>query len=330
MIYRIASFNVCNMGRNTNRKDWDVIADIIRSEEFDIVALQEVLCEGKTARSHLLPRLGMDWDMKWGTPNKIVTEDGDDDGSLDKRGEGYAFIWNTKRFQPVTTPLSSRTRIFEPRIINHEGSDLSGVDVGSFFRIPYYARFEPCTPGARPFIELRLINAHLFFGSSMSTDVLRRKQEFELLVRDVLPGIEDHRYGNMKVAYTVVMGDYNLNLDRPWNHYPQSPLLSREDEHIVVADGRWVKEIRTAQEGITTLKKQIDTEAKNQGKDYKKSYRFKNNYDHFSYNERLFAEHGVSVRCRKVDAIRKYCGNDFDRYRSEVSDHVPIVFEMSF
>ena len=32
MSYRIASFNVCNMGRNTNRKNWDVIANIMMGE----------------------------------------------------------------------------------------------------------------------------------------------------------------------------------------------------------------------------------------------------------------------------------------------------------
>ncbi len=71
-----------------------------------------------------------------------------------------------------------------------------------------------------------------------------------MLVREVLPGIEDHRYGNSRVAYTIVMGDYNFNLDRPWNRYPMSPLLSPTDEHIVISDGKWVKEIRTAQEGM--------------------------------------------------------------------------------
>lgn len=331
MSYRIASFNVCNMGRNTNRKNWDVIANIIRSESYDIVALQEVLCEGKTLRSQLLPRLGSEWRMEWDTPNKIVTEDSDDDGSLDPRGEGYAYIWNSKRFQLVTTPMpSSNPRVSEPRILNRQGTDVTGVDVRQFFRIPYYARFEPCTPGSKPFIELRLVNAHLFYGSLLSMDVNRRKREFDMLVREVLPGIEDHRYGNSRVAYTIVMGDYNFNLDRPWNRYPMSPLLSAADEHIVISDGKWVKEIRTAQEGMTTLKMMVDPAAVNRGKDYKKSYRFKNNYDHFSYNERLFREHGVSVHCSKVDAIRKYCGNDFDKYRAEVSDHVPIVFEMSF
>ena len=51
LTYRIGSFNLRNLGFSvfdeTNKRDLKKIADIIRGENFDVVALQEVLSEGK-------------------------------------------------------------------------------------------------------------------------------------------------------------------------------------------------------------------------------------------------------------------------------------------
>ena len=45
--YKIGSINLKNLSKSTiTKRDFEKIADIIRSEEFDIVALQEILSEG--------------------------------------------------------------------------------------------------------------------------------------------------------------------------------------------------------------------------------------------------------------------------------------------
>ena len=55
MAFRIGSFNMHNIGLaalgEDNSRDIEKIARIIREEEFDVVALQEVLSEGKAIYS---------------------------------------------------------------------------------------------------------------------------------------------------------------------------------------------------------------------------------------------------------------------------------------
>lgn len=52
MGYRIGSFNLHNLGfsaidKKENKRNLRKIAEIIREEKFDVVALQEILSEGK-------------------------------------------------------------------------------------------------------------------------------------------------------------------------------------------------------------------------------------------------------------------------------------------
>ncbi len=97
MSYRIGSFNLKNIGKgaitqNTDR-DMRTIAQIIK-ERFDVVALQEVLCEGaaiyskKNAERALIGYLGSDWDFRWAEAES---------SRYDPRYEGYAFVWNKRR-----------------------------------------------------------------------------------------------------------------------------------------------------------------------------------------------------------------------------------------
>ena len=104
MSYKIGSFNVRNLSLGAGgSRDLDLMADLIR--EFDIVALQEVLSEGKILQGpsikdvsgqakayeySLKSRLGNYWDMCWLDPqtnSKWYPYTGDD-----SRGEGYAFL----------------------------------------------------------------------------------------------------------------------------------------------------------------------------------------------------------------------------------------------
>lgn len=101
---RIASFNMHNF--NLEKKDLDRIAKIILDNRIDIVAMQEVLAEGRAIsgimldldkdeyarksafEKSLLSRLGSHWDTYWADPqtkSKFYPYLGND-----KRGEGYA------------------------------------------------------------------------------------------------------------------------------------------------------------------------------------------------------------------------------------------------
>ncbi len=80
--YRIASFNVKNLSFGGAR-DLDMIAKIIKDNNLDIVAMQEVLSEGKALTGivssnpsleakmyerSLISRLGKNWAIRWGDP----------------------------------------------------------------------------------------------------------------------------------------------------------------------------------------------------------------------------------------------------------------------
>ena len=137
MGYRIGSFNLRNIGLtalgNENERDLKKIAEIIRKEQFDVVALQEILSEGKAfisesyAKKSIMMELGNGWDFEWA----------DAESSLqDNRNEGYAFVWNTRRLRMASTRLLDNTeRVFKPRICSMNKEEIK--------RKPYYARFTP-------------------------------------------------------------------------------------------------------------------------------------------------------------------------------------------
>ena len=110
MGYKIGSFNLKNIGLtalgNKNERDLKKIAEIIKREKFDVVALQEVLSEGKAftssygTKKSILMELGRDWGFEWA----------DSETSLaDSRQECYAFFWNKRRLRMSTTILSDNT-----------------------------------------------------------------------------------------------------------------------------------------------------------------------------------------------------------------------------
>ena len=125
MSYRIASFNVKNLSGASGR-DLDRIAAIINDNEIDIVAMQEVLSEGKIltgiglnsvsgqAKSYeksLQRRLRGNWRICWCDPKtnaKNYPYLGED-----SRGEGYAFLWNADKFE---LPLDKKGKEILPRI----------------------------------------------------------------------------------------------------------------------------------------------------------------------------------------------------------------------
>lgn len=315
MKYRIGSFNMKKFGAYPKR-DFEKIARIIRDEEMDVVAFQEIFSEGKGVRFLLEQAVKFElynWDFRWAQPRESL-----DTSKLaemivnDRKGEGYAYIWNKQKFNLAEFSAMGQARIFEPRIINSVSNDVP-INCTFFARTPYFIRLQPCFGG---FFELRLINIHIFYGNNSPSEVSKRHIEYETLVQDVYPNISQKRYGDFRPAYTIAMGDYNLNIFRP---HIQTQAKNFLTEVFNYTDGRQSCQIITIQDQLTTLKGTPRSDGEH-------ADGYANNYDHFTYSPEL--SHFSGVTCRAVNAVEKYCGGDFDYYRENISDHVPIVMEI--
>ena len=116
MSYRIGSFNLKNLGEAAMGKghprDLAKIAEIIRKEDFDVVALQEVLSDGKalsweqdSLKRSILYELGTkEWGFAWAHA----------ESENDPRSEGYAFLWKKKRFR---LPVAKRGRFIHGYVV---------------------------------------------------------------------------------------------------------------------------------------------------------------------------------------------------------------------
>lgn len=310
MRYRIGSFNLKNFGAYP-RRDFEKIADIIRKEELDVVAFQEILSEGKGLENLLryyVEHEFYNWDFCWASPRE--SSDIAKIGELivnDSRGEGYAYIWNKQLFKLAEFSELGRRKSFEPRIINSMSNDVY-ADCSFYARTPYYIRLQPCYGG---FFEFRLINLHIYFGSNTLSDVQKRQLEYETLVKDIYPAISQRRYGDFRPAYTIAMGDYNLNIFRP--HIP-----NQSSNYLQEVYNFKDFQVITVQDQLTTLKTVQQSSKAESG--------YANNYDHFTYSPELL--HSIPISCHAIDAVSKYCDGDFEYYRTNISDHLPIIMEI--
>lgn len=321
MAYKIGSFNLKNIGDSALKTNHDrnlsKIAEIIRNEQYDIVALQEVLSKGNafTAvteqnKKAILMELGGEsaWGFTWAHA----------EGYSDRRNEGYAFIWNKKRIK-----LSTYERFTLFGIVKEEFKpQMIGTNY-NLARKVYYGRF---TPIALPKVEFRLLCIH--------TSPKTCKEELEIIMKQIYPKIEDERikeHYNGSTSYTILMGDYNVQLMRDWkvqtDRFLQKSVkyLDADIDDIVVAEDWGAKRIITVQDDATTLPQKDPNEyyePPGEG-----NYRdYVNDYDHFSYDVDSFE--GINLKYNRVDAVIEYCFNDFDLYRDEISDHVPISLEI--
>lgn len=297
-------------GRNASIEKLRVIARIIREEGFDIVALQEVFSE--YPKEQLMRELGMNWKGHYEQSRETM--------------EGYAFLWNTRRMELAKTRLSDGSeRIYYPRIYNQYRLKRDYGQV-SLIRNPFLGRF---VPKSQPYLEFRIINTHIRFSGDSSitsndtdsvslSDVEMRRNEFDVLAGTIYPKEAEKVYGigeagKLRAAYTILIGDYNLNLRREWT---KGPYL---EEIFEISDNGKCKTIRTFQESLSTIKRITDEE------DFKNHEKYANNYDHASYDTRRFE--GLKVNTKTVDAVRRYNNSDFLHYRKTVSDHIPICLE---
>ena len=348
MSYRIGSFNCHNMGQNASDEKIKKIAHIIEQERFDIVALQEVFCSSRHNAglikykksdedeiikagtpnypiSALLGHLSMSWNAYFAAPEQ----------ARDAR-EGYVFLWNTKTIRlPKVQLASGEERIFYPRIFSQYKLDKSQKQI-DLIRNPLYARFVPIE---QPKMEFRIINTHIRFSkdSGINTDntddtfldlsaAKMRLNEFNILSRTIYPKICEQIYGEQDVGglgsfFTVLIGDYNLNLKRKWT---QAPFIPCEEFEIGEGHNGVSRVLKIYNEGLTTLKR-IE-EGKEE--EYKNQQKYSNNYDHVTLDKNRFSEtNGIKFSVKKIDAVRQYDNNDFVHYRKKISDHIPICLD---
>lgn len=296
---RIGSFNMRKWGENSKR-DIEIIANMIRDEELDVVAFQEIFIKQELIQLELQQLVNYHlpmWDCCWDKPSQ--TTDSTNAVIHNESGEGYAYIWNKRKFKLAEVEAQGEHQEFKPKIINR--SDVN-IDCSHFARTPYYIRLEPCYGG---FWELRLINIHIYFGTNSLSSITKRQIEYADLTQKIYPQISQIRYGNSRPAYTIAMGDYNLNIIRPLSKV-ESPEASLIDVITIPKYGQ----VKTIQEQLTVLK-QIEG--------------YSNNYDHFEYSPDKMSFSLVS--CRAIDAVNKYYGGNFQEYKARISDHLPIVME---
>lgn len=339
MGYKIGSFNLRNLGLaamgNGNSRNLRTIANIIRDEEFDVVALQEILSQGKAfisedyAKKSILMELGADWDFSWA----------DAGAENDPRHEGFAFIWRKSRLRLSSTMVSTRygmvERTFYPRMCKSTQSNL--------LRRPYYGRFTTQGVLGGPNVEFRLVSVHTYYGKTDDKiDREKRQKEIDVLLKEIYPQLSDRRYGNPTAAYTILLGDYNAELwtaeSRTWqeplklSRGGKKPAIIKTDENGIVFSQKYGnRAIKTVQDQLTTLK----VKHNDQNEESFDTSGYSYNYDHFSYGEKAFEGVNVRVRCLR-NAVTEYCTpsngdykTDFEKYYHTVSDHIPIMMEIS-
>lgn len=328
---RIGSFNVRNLADGEGR-DLDRIAKMINYNHLDIVALQEVLAEGKVlggiqlkepsgqAKAYdrsLKRRLCGQWDSQWAQP--VLSRENEPFRGEDQRGEGYAILWRTDKFD---LPIGRGGQPFRPKILSNYDPIIAESDL-RLIRDPLYARF---LLRDHPVAELRILVTHIVYGKSDSLDgiidygaVKMRQKEFDILAGQLYKRVAQYyKVRDCTSPYTILLGDYNLNL----GCYPAVPAVACFD-----AKGRPVDEseaklsIYTYQTDASTLKRD--------------SPGYANNYDHFSFDERT--QRIVRMdSIHSIDLVNKYSKSDdatleekFDSYRKKVSDHLPIIMEVN-
>lgn len=309
MGYKIGSFNCLNFGRGNINKDVKTIAKIISNEQFDIVALQEI--KGQPALNRLLYELN----FSRGSWKGVA-----DDGSAND----YAFIWNTDRVDLARTKANGIERQSQPHIYKQYKIDKDKFQ-RRLIREPFYARFIPNSPGM-PKFEIRILNAHIRFSKGKEDNseddnsigaIAMRRNELSILAETLYPKVADKRYGNFLPAYTILLGDYNLN--KPTSG-AKAPYL---EEVFEINEGKKTKRIITEQNELTTLKKPSN-EPKEESDETNQNV-YSNNYDHFTYDENRF--NGTSIKIEKIDTVKKYCKDDFQEHIKNISDHVPIQMD---
>lgn len=307
MSYCIGSFNLRDFNfSNTSagsvseklKRNFEKIAEIIITEKFDVVALQEINAplplEYLTRILNRYKTPFREYDCRFGAD--MPTQQGAKDP------ERYGFIWNTRRLRLIKPGRGTNPGYYE------------NAGAISLIRPPYYARFTARGMLGGANFELRIVNTHIRDAAREE----ERIREFDVLVRQVLPRICDHQEisedGEVMPAYTFLMGDYNLALNKS-----ERSIYKIETVTTTNYTGK-NRRYRTVQDRPTTLK------LPNAQRSVEDCYA--NNYDHFTYEIDLDTK--LTLVSQRIEALDKYYLNidepaqKLKEYRAEISDHVPI------
>ena len=292
------------------KRDLDRMAFLIK--DFDIVVLQEVLVpyvvetsSFASKKASLTRRLGRNWQGKWvykesARANKVFL-------GLDRRHEGYAFLWNTQKVEMLE---GKRDAFLTGRYREIDNIPLR--------REPGYARFKLKN---KP-VEIRIINVHLisekpdnqniFPGIDLGNKQEMRTREFDIIAGQIYKTIDDEKLQEgITVAHTIILGDYNLNLEGHGidpESMPQVCYYNSKGQRCYGGSLRMM----TVQEELTTIKKDGSG--------------FRNNFDHCTFNA---DRHGhVIGNYYRVPYLNDKTPEEIKEFRDTVSDHVPIVVEL--
>lgn len=285
MSIKIASFNMRAFSSNTNR-DLQTIAKIIFDQGYSIVAMQEVLDEKVIMDLvSIMNHYGGKWRSSADKPLQTNK----------KKEEHYVFLWNEKkvalaRKEEIVKGTRVSTEVV-PRIID----DYRGSEKTALARDPLYGRF---WPKGDDYSEIRLINVHI---KSTKYNIADRNREF-IILSDKIYHTYCCKEPGTRSIYTIMLGDYNLNLNRQWvdGHYMWHELYE-------IKDNGNVQKIRTVQDKRTTFRKD--------------SVDFANNFDHFSYDEKL---DDIVFEVAVNDTVKNYMNGSFEDHFNKISDHIPI------
>jgi hypothetical protein len=253
--YIIGSFNTRNFGAGNH--DINLIARIIESEGFDIVALQEVIRpEAFESLKQRLPG----WDGRHAKP-------GISNNGFGTYIQGFGYLWNKRRIMECDQPI-----IFSQYTSNAEMW-------GRMIRDPYYARFTPSgTPGGA-FFEIRLIDIHLK-AQLKPGDKLKTIAEYSTVTTEIHERISNQRYGDNMPAYTFILGDHNVLCVEcnTINQQINNGIVTRQEEKTWISketlnfesdlDHFSYKEVRF--KGTTVIITRVDSVSKYCQNDFKK------------------------------------------------------------
>lgn len=200
MEYIIGSLNAKRF-TGVGKHDINKIAEIIVTECFDIIALQEVM--RAQALDYLVRRLPQGWKYGFGQS-----------GYSGASAYGMGFLWNSKRLRECSK--SSLPMIYD-RYSKHV----------QMVRNPLYGRFTPSGLGGG-FFEMRLLSIHLCWSTNGVQDYKQRLDEYNLVTNEIYEKVSNRRYGNNMPAYTIVLGDYNLAMAECNRHPGAAQTVQRE------------------------------------------------------------------------------------------------------
>ncbi len=351
MSFRIASFNIQKFSyqsvggsKGQGRKDLETLAQIIRDNKFDIIAIQEIF--HPEALKALLEKISQQyaedafrnnkdlgtfnmssrtrdsygyrtkhWEGRWAKPHS-------DYG--DRIAEGYAFIWNRDRIRLVT---NAEGKVFEPRISIRSGKKL--------VRPPFVGRFMPINGR----YEFRIINTHIVYRSPAGRmdnrmkelsknplintenvvspdDIALRRIELKELIDNVyvdqckkVYDVTGHdKNARMLVPYTFLLGDYNLYMEGS-NSQAHGASLGKLEKRQKFYPNDYPMCITTFNKELTTLKaKPKDPEeAKRLRQNPILEAHLSNNFDHVTYDtEYLKRQQIAPPQIRVIHAFACY------------------------